>query len=249
MPPEGSTSPDCVKPPTPHAGNHLENKERTCYFPHMPATILKRAPERPVPELTLTEGISLRLGRLHEVCGSARRSFAMWLAAQTKGHIFWVCPPWMSDQLHPDGVARFVQPGRLTFVAPHRPEDVLWTLEEVLGRGNVPLVVGDLSGYPALTPIRRMHLAAEQGAERSGHPPLGIILTPDHGGASGVESRWHMVPAHTGQRPLWSLSRLRARTAPPKSWDISLGAKGFGLLKDMPPSQFDGLGRWMAAAS
>lgn len=215
----------------------------------MSSIVLKRAPERPAPQLTLTDGISLRLGRLHEVCGSARRSFAMWLAAHTKGHVFWVCPPWMPDQLHPDGIARFVAPGRFTFISPHRAEDVLWTLEEVLRAGNVPLVVGDLSGYPALTPVRRMHLAAENGAARSGHPPLGIILTPDHGGASGVESRWHMVPAHTGQRNLWSLTRIRARTAPPKTWEIGLGEKGFGLLKDVPPSHFDGLGRWMAKAS
>lgn len=211
----------------------------------MSANLLKRAPERSFPELTLTEGISLRLGRLHEVCGTARRSFAMWLAAKTAGPIFWVCPPWMPDQLFPRGMARFVDPGRFTLVAPHKAEDVLWTLEEVLRAGNVPLIVGDLSGYPALTPIRRMHLAAQEGGTRSGHPPLGIILTPDKGGAPGVESRWHMLPTCGEQHYTWSLTRLRARTAPPKTWEIGLSVKGFDILKDIPPGQFDGPRHWI----
>ncbi|SHH71721.1 ImuA family protein [Cognatishimia maritima] len=199
----------------------------------MSPPVLKRAHDRPAPQLTLAEGLSLRLGRLHEACGSARRSFALWLAARTEGPVFWVCPPWMPDQLNPNGVAEFADPSRFTLVAPRRAEDVLWALEEILVTGAVPLVVGDLSGFPALTPVRRLHLAAESGGASSGRAPLGLILTPDLGGAPGVESRWHMVPRLADHGRSWHLTRLRARTAPPKSWEVGFGSTGFTPKKEI----------------
>lgn len=192
---------------------------------------LKRAPERRAPDLTLAPEISLRLGRLHEACGLARRSFALWLASKTRGPVFWVAPPWTVDQLYPQGIRRFLNPGRMTFISPTRAEDVLWTLEDVLRSGQVPLVIGDLPGLPALTPVRRLHLAAEQGGVAAGRLPLGLILTPGDGGAAGVESRWQMRPMHHLRKNRWHLTRLRARTAPVKDWEIGLGRDGFGLAE------------------
>ncbi len=42
------------------------------------------------------------------------------------------------------------------------------------------------SGTPNLTSVRRLHLAAEA----SGKSPFAALLTPHHGGASGVETRF-----------------------------------------------------------
>ena len=192
--------------------------------------LLKRAPARTGPRLQLAPGISLAQARVHEACGRARRTFSMWLAAHTTGPVFWITPLWLPDQPNPEGVQTFFNPGRLTFITPRRPEDVLWTMEEVLRSGAVPLCVADIPGLPGLTAVRRMHLAAENGAaEKNGPPPLGLLLTPGMGGAQGVESRWQMEPAHAPGREGWHLTRVRARTDPVKDWTVRRGEKGLTL--------------------
>jgi len=139
-----------------------------------------------------------------------------------------IAPAYGTDKLNPDGMLRFVDPGRFIFVAPQRAEDLLWSMEEALRSGAVPLVVADMPGFPGLTPVRRLHLAAEAGAAQAPRPPLGLLLTPDAGGAQGVETRWVMQPdmapdmakelPHDHLR--WHLARSRARRAAPRDWHI-----------------------------
>ncbi len=188
---------------------------------YMPTHMLHRAPQRSAPTLSPTPEVVLTLARLHEACGPARYSFALWLARHTTGPVFWIAPDWGAAPLNPDGMAPFVNPARFFFVAPRRAEEALWAMEEVLRAGIVPLVVADLPGLPGLTPVRRLHLAAETGAKEGTTAPLGLILTPGQGGAQGVESRWHMAPEHSPDADAWRLTRLRARTQPPKTWQIT----------------------------
>ena len=157
---------------------------------------------------------------MHEACGIARRTLALWIAAQTEGPVIWVSPSWTQEQLHCDGVAQWIDPARLTFVQPRRPDDVLWTMEEVLRSGTAALAIADLPGLPGLTQVRRMHLAAENGAGAGQYVPLGLLLTPGAGGAAGVETRWQLSPAHVGGPGSWQLKRLRARAAPEKQWEV-----------------------------
>ena len=187
----------------------------------MTAQILSRRSHSAAPALPVLGDVTLPLKRLHEACGPARRSFAMLVAAATQGPVYWVVPRWQADQLNPDGMVAFTGPGRFTFLTPRRAEDVLWTLEEVLRSGSVPLVIGDIPGPPSLTAVRRLHLAAETGAGQGKCTPLGIILTPGDGGAAGVETRWHMAPAHTPGQRAWTLERRRARTDPPRGWRLT----------------------------
>lgn len=83
-----------------------------------------------------------------------------------------------------------------------------------------------------MTAVRRLHLAAETGAELSGSPPLGLLLTPDTGGAPGVESRWSMRAAHVDTKAeAWVLDRVRARTSPEKRFYIRGLKNGFALTE------------------
>ncbi|WP_198586216.1 hypothetical protein, partial [Roseovarius salinarum] len=175
------------------------------------AALLDRRPHRRRPALEVAGGLALPLARAHEVCGPARRTLAMIVAGATGGPVFWIAPGWQAGGLNPDGMAAFAEPGRFTFLAPQRAEDLLWTLEEALRSGAVPLVVAELPEAPGLTPVRRLHLAAETGAAEGAHAPLGLLLTPGDGGAAGVETRWHMAPAHDSETRAWTLARRRAR--------------------------------------
>lgn len=186
----------------------------------MPNRPLSRAPHAGRPHITLAPGIALTAARVHEACGPARHSFAMMVAAQTQGTVFWIAPEWQSATLNPDGMAQHAAPGRFVFIRPRRAEDILWTLEETLRSGLVPLAVAELPEPPGLTAVRRLHLAAESGMASRAAAPLGLLLTPADGGAPGIESRWHMAPAHVPGATQWQLSRRRARTSPQKEWQI-----------------------------
>lgn len=199
----------------------IENKKRTLYDAHMTTTLLTRRSHREYPVLRFLDGPALRLTRAHELCGPARRTLALMIAGALDGPVFWVQPSWMPDRLYPDGVRAFIAPRRLTFVTPKRPEDLLWVTEEVLRSGAVPLVVADLPGPPGLTAVRRLHLAAETGGEVKRMAPLALLMTPGDGGAPGIESRWHMTPAHHDRDSRWTLERRRARTEPPHRWDVA----------------------------
>jgi protein ImuA len=182
-----------------------------------PAThLLTRDHRRRVEDgVQFLDRLAMARGRVHEICGPARRTLALLVAEAMPGEVFWIAPSWASDRLHGDGLAGLVEPARIVFVTPRQAGDLLWCAEEALRSGAVPLVVADLPEPPALTPIRRLHLAAEAAARRE-TAPLGLILTPE-GAAPGVESRWGLAQDAGG----WRLERQRARTAPPRTWRLT----------------------------
>jgi protein ImuA len=197
--------------------------------------ITRASHRRDRPCAPLLGRFRLAAGRTHEACGPARRRLALWLARGTQGPVMWIRPAWHPDRLHMAGVQAEMEPGRLIFVEPVRIEDILWSMEEALRAGIVPLVVADLTDPPGLTPVRRLHLAAETGAEKSGRAPLGLLLTPGDGGAPGVETRWRLDPAHADAAPGWRLRRLRSRDAPPGNWAVTRGPDGTARVDTRTP--------------
>jgi protein ImuA len=153
----------------------------------------------------------------------------MILASRMQGPVFWLQPTWQTEQLHTDALTRFLNPGRLFLVYLNKGEDILWTMEEVLRSGAVPLVVADLPEPPGLTAVRRLHLAAETGSEEGKVAPLGLLLAPSTGGAAGVESRWGLTQAHAPDHLKWHLHRHRARREPQKSWIVEPKGRRFAL--------------------
>lgn len=194
---------------------------------------LDRRPLRPVQPLPAGQGM-IR-ARVHEICGPARIVLAAMVMEQCEGPVLWVFPGWIPGRIYPDGLRDFANPARVVFARCRRPEDILWTVEEALRSGAVPLVVAQMSLIPGLTPVRRLNLAAEAGAEAAHHwgriAPLGLLLTPGDGGAAGVESRWRMGFAPSGstlleRRQAWRMDLLRARNAPPAAWRLARDEMG-----------------------
>lgn len=184
---------------------------------------------RPEAVQPLVGDLALRRGRVHELCGPSRVMLAALVMAKTKGPVTWIRPGWGGERLNAAGLQPLADPGRLVLVQADRDETMLWSTEEALRSGATPLVVTELLSPPALTPIRRLHLAAEAGAaaaRREGRlAPLGLLLLPESGGAQGVESRWHLSPAPSrsllwSDEENWTLTRLRARLAPPARWGL-----------------------------
>lgn len=170
-------------------------------------------------DLTLAPGIGFRPGRVHEVCGPARRVLAALLAGRTGGQVLWARRRHSRETPFPAGLAPFCNPSRILHVLTDNETDLLWSMEEGLRSGAVGLVLAELSTPPGLTPVRRLQLAAEAAPNL----PIGLLLTPEDGGAPGVESRWHLAPAVGGG---WLARRLRARLAPEASFHLTKGAEG-----------------------
>lgn len=186
----------------------------------------------------LAGDLTLRRGRVHELCGPSRIMLAARIMARTHGPVVWIRPGWGTERLNAAGLQPLADPARLILVQADRDENLLWAAEEALRSGAAPLVVAELLSPPALTPTRRLHLAAEAGAQaaqRDGQvAPLGLLLLPGMGGAQGVESRWHLAPAPS-RALLWAeeesfiLTRLRARLLPPATWALHARPRGEDL--------------------
>lgn len=195
----------------------------------MSAAPLKRRSIKDPEQLTLVGDQGLLRGRVHEFCGPARMTAAMLLLRGVEGVVIWVAPAFQRESLHGAGIRAFTDPGRMIFVSPERGADILWTMEEVLRSGAVPLVVAETSEPPPLTPVRRLTLAAETGGALTGKAPTALLLTPGDGGAAGVESRWHMSSRHHGEGRRWHLERRRARLEAPKAWSVNGDGMEFSL--------------------
>jgi protein ImuA len=171
-------------------------------------------------------GIALARGRVHEICGPARRSLAALVMARTAGPVLWVLPGWQAERPNPPGLAALADPGRLILALPRRPEDILWAMEETLRSGQVPLVVAELPAPPGLTPMRRLQLALQAEAAQAG--ALGLVLTPGEGGAAGAETRWHIRQTPGGG---WRLDLRRGRGVLPAAWALSRGPRGLAAQR------------------
>ena len=184
---------------------------------------------RPVLSLA-AEGPALALGRAHEIAGPARRVFAATAAGRMAGPVLWIVAGPQAGVLNPEGLRAFCDPARLVVARARRPLDGLWTAEEALRSGAAPCVVLETPEPPKLTPVRRLQLAAEAGAEAEGarDAPLCLVLTPEGGSAAAVETRWWIDPLPgwaTDPRPgggaaRWRVALLRDKAGPPGAWEM-----------------------------
>ena len=190
---------------------------------------------------TLTQVLALAPGRAHELCGPARRVLAAWVMGHIMDRgaaVLWLRLRHNPDRLYPQGVADWAAPEGMILAEAARVPDLLGCAEDGLRSGACALVVADLADPVAMTPLRRLHLAAEEGrARRPGGGLRALVLTPGDGGTPGVETRWHMAPCPaqglSSAEPVgaaWQLSRLRARMSPPARWHVQADGRRLHLV-------------------
>ncbi len=185
------------------------------------------------------DGPALALGRAHEVTGPARRVLAALAAGAAGGEALWIVGGRETGSLDPEGLAPFMAPGRLMVARAPHGLDALWAAEEALRSGAVAAVVLEPRAPPALTPVRRLQLAAEAGAARGPARPLCLILTPEGGAAAAVETRWRAdpLPGWAGDpRPgggpaRWRFALTRDKAGPPAVWEATAAREGPRFLR------------------
>ncbi|NBB98531.1 MAG: hypothetical protein GVY34_10260 [Alphaproteobacteria bacterium] len=179
----------------------------------------------------LAETLVLAQGRAHEFCGPARRVLAAWVMGWD-APVLWLRLRHNPDRLCPQGLADWAAPGGVILAQAPRMSDLLGCAEDGLRSGACALVVADLPEPVAMTPLRRLHLAAEEGcARRANGGVRALVLTPGDGGTPAVETRWHMaacpardVSATSPVGAAWQLTRRRARMAPMAGWCVQKDA-------------------------
>lgn len=171
-----------------------------------------------LPDLDL-----IRPGRVHEATGPCRRAFAAVLAGRLAGPVLWVQEGRERDTLCPQGLAPFLDPGRLILARPAGALAVLQVAEEALRSGAVVLVVAELAEAPDLTASRRLQLAAGAGGGR------GLCLVPRTGTrANAAETRWQCAPLTGGPlstaqpRQIWEM--VKNKRGQLGLWEVTWGA-------------------------
>ena len=152
---------------------------------------------------------TLMSGRVHEVEGPGRRSFALFQTLRHPGIVLWVLPahepqrPMLAGL--PYGLA-----DRLMVLTPKGETDLLWCVEEALRAAPVALVIAEPQQALSLTAGRRLQLAAESGRT------TGLMLIRDGQGSNATETRWRCEPAAATAADStlhhWSLNKNKSGT-------------------------------------
>ena len=148
--------------------------------------------------------IDLALGRIHEATGNAADMFAVLVASQRQGTVFWIGNRAGLDTLAPTGLQAFLDPSRLILAIGASRSEVLWAAEQALrvpGAGNV---IVELDTGPDLRESRRLQLAAERGGG------AGIVLISGRPRNSAAQTRWQCETVDSDEAPwLWRLTKNR----------------------------------------
>ena len=175
--------------------------------------------------------IHLRIGKIHEICGPAKTRIVTLVGAKTKGLIVWIRPEWEDFIINVDGISPWFSPNQLLLINAKSKNDLFFATEEVLRSGIPELTIIELPGTPNSLQMRRMHLGINAGIKLNhAKKPIALILSPNKGGATNIESRWYASTLPCWKQLLdnedgnlkqkWYLKRLFSRTHPIKKWSI-----------------------------
>ena len=146
-------------------------------------------------------------------------------AARLAGPVLWLQPAWSGERPMGDGIRAFLDPARLVFGrAAQAAQSCSGPPRRRCASASVPLVVADLPAPPALTAVRRLHLAAEAGAggRRAARAPPHPRQRRRARHRDPLAARPRPRLGRATARPRWRLTRTRARMAPEASWEAWL---------------------------
>ena len=181
------------------------------------------------PSVNFIGNLHLSSGKIHEIYGNSRTTLALIIAKKMEGHIFWIRTDSNPNYLNAEGIIDFINPGRLTFINVKKINDILWSMEETLRAGCIPLVISDLPEIPDFTAVRRLHLALRSNPNNE-KICLGLLLTPQKGGARGVESRWQFSANHTEFNTEWVLECAKSKNIKLRKWKVIKKQKSIDLI-------------------
>jgi len=187
--------------------------------------------------ISFAPNLYLKLGKMHEICGPARIRIAILVAAKTADFIVWIRPNWENFIMNTDGISDWFSPSQLLFVNAKNRNDLFSTTEELLRSGISTITITELPVIPSSLQMRRINLAMASGIKlNNSELSLGLILSPNKGGATSIESRWYAstLPCWgssinkdgTYLEQKWYVKRLFSRTDPIKEWTIETNTYG-----------------------
>lgn len=131
---------------------------------------------------------TLKLGRVHEVCGPGAFGFAAVQAARQNTNFLWIKAARSSAQLNPTGLSAFADPRHLLVASTQHQTETLAVAEESLRSGVLGVVIMELTAPLDLTAGRRLQLAAKVGQS------TGLAIIPEGMGSNAAETRWRCAP-------------------------------------------------------
>ena len=175
--------------------------------------------------------IYLKAGKIHEICGPAKVRIVTLIGAKTKGLIVWIRPDWEDFIINTDCISNWFSPNQLLLINAKNKNDLFFATEEVLRSGISEITITELSEIPSSLQMRRINLAMSSGIKsNNAKKPLSLILSPNKGGATSIESRWYVSTLccwnnltdrrNNCLKHKWYIKRLFSRTNPIKEWSI-----------------------------
>lgn len=165
------------------------------------------------PESVVLEGLpDLRSGRVHEVEGPLRSSFALSILRHTRTWALWVSDVSV-EVLRQRALDGMPDGSRFGCIRTGSRDETLWAAEQALRCPGMDAVVFDIQRGPDLFESRRLQVAAQAGGG------IGLALIARQCQSSACDTRWFCSrsddPDHDWQ---WALTK--ARRSPPQAWRI-----------------------------
>ncbi len=163
------------------------------------------------------DDIKLKKGRIHEVTGDARASFAGVVAKKISASVIWIGRKKTIRSIHPTALEKFMNPGQIITVTCLSRKEVLWASEQALKSQGANLVISEMELGPNLTESRRLQLAAEQGVS------TGLVLISRNAQTSSAQTRWDCYPIlknPADNMPQWHWLLTKNKAGSTGSWQV-----------------------------